>query len=209
VLLLCAAINFLVLTAIAMVAYADGYSFTNNFLSELGATHTWAGTPNHVAALLFALALGGLGCAFVAFAGAWRAFAFARGRARGAGIASQLFGTASGAAFVAVALTPVDLRLDLHNALVIAAFGLLFLYAAAMTFTWWRNGAAGAQLAASIAYLLFVGVYLGLAVYVAGDGHITERGRVMLVISQKIMAGASMVYIAYMTVVTRRAMLGA
>ncbi len=90
----------------------------------------------------------------------------------------------------------------------IAAFVLLFLYAAAMTFTWWRNGAAGAQLAASVAYLVLVGVYLGHAVYVAGDGHITEHGRVMLVISQKIMAGMSMLYIAYMTVVTRRAMIG-
>jgi hypothetical protein len=86
---------------------------------------------------------------------------------------------------------------------VIAAFGLLFLYAATMTFVWWRNGAAGAQLAASMAYLVLVGVYLGLAVYVAGDGHLTAHGRVMLVISQKIVVGASMLYIAYMTVVMR------
>jgi hypothetical protein len=192
-----------VLTAIAMVVYGDDYRFGYNFLSELGATHTWSGTPNHAAAVLFGIALASLGCAFVAFAGAWRTFAFARGRARAAGIASQLFGTTSGAAFVAVAVTPVNLALDLHNGLVIAAFGLLFLYAATMTFVWWRNGAAGAQLAASVAYLLLVGVYLGLAVYVAGDGHLTEHGRVMLVISQKIVAGASMLYIAYMTVVMR------
>ena len=50
---------------------------------------------------------------------------------------------------------------------------------------------------------VLVGVYLGLAVYIASDGHITEHGRGMLVISQKIMAGASMVYIAYITLVTR------
>ncbi len=107
--MLYAALQFVVLTAIAMVVYGDGYRFSHNFLSELGATTTWSGTPNHAAAVLFGIALAGLGSAFVAFAGAWRAFAFARGRARGAGIASQLFGTASGTAFVAVAVTPVNL----------------------------------------------------------------------------------------------------
>ena len=55
------------LTAIAMAVYGDDYRFGHNFLSELGATYTWAGTPNHPAAVLFAIALAGLGCAFVAF----------------------------------------------------------------------------------------------------------------------------------------------
>src|SRR5438045_2679159 len=116
--LLFAALQFVVLTTIAMAIYPGGYRFTENFLSELGATRTWTGEPNHAGTVLFGIALGTLGVAAIGFAGAWRDFAFARGRARAVGLAGQLFGTASGEAFLAVAVTPVNLALDLHNTLV-------------------------------------------------------------------------------------------
>src|SRR5439155_11545077 len=125
--------QFVVLTAIAMQLYPGGYRFFMNFLSELGATRTWEGEPNHGGAVLFAIALGTLGIAMVAFAGAWRDFAFAKGRARVFGIAGQLFGTLSGGAFLAVAATPVNLALDVHNGMVVAAFGLLLGYVACLT----------------------------------------------------------------------------
>ncbi|MBK9032473.1 MAG: hypothetical protein IPL61_14380 [Myxococcales bacterium] len=212
-LLLYAAIQFVVLTAIAMVAYAGGsfadpssrgYQFTRNFLSELGATRSWGGRPNHVSAGLFALALGGLGLAFAAFAGTWRAFAFGRGRARRAGVAAQACGTASGAAFLAVAVTPINVALTLHNAFVTAAFGLLFGYAASITVVSWRNGAPRARLAASLAYLLLVGAYFATVVVAVRTGVTTARGFQMMVISQKLVAGASMLFIGYVTLATRR-----
>ena len=63
-----AALQFVVLTAVAMHFYADGYHFTTNFFSELGMTTTWWGRPNHVSAALFSIALATLGIAFIAFA---------------------------------------------------------------------------------------------------------------------------------------------
>jgi len=201
--LLYAAIQFVALTTIAMRVRAGGYDFFANFLSELGATRTWTGQPNHPAAVLFGIALGTLGVAFVAFAGAWRAFAFARGRARVAGIVGQLFGTTSGIAFLAVAVTPVNLALDLHNAFVIAAFGLLLGYAVSMTIVWSRNGATVAQLASCAGYVLVVCTYVAAVVVAVREGVGTEHGLRILVVSQKLVAYASMLYIGYLTVTIR------
>jgi hypothetical membrane protein len=112
-----AALQFVVLTAIAMHVYADGYRFTNNFFSELGMTTTWWGRTNHVSAALFSIALATLGIAFIAFA--------TTDRGRG----TRAFGMLSGAAFAGVACVPVNLAFDLHNALVVSAFALLLGYA--------------------------------------------------------------------------------
>jgi hypothetical protein len=205
---LLAALNFVVLTTIAMYVYAEHYEFSFNFLSELGATRTWAGAPNHPSAVLFGLALGGVGTGFIGFAGAWRAFAFERKRARAAGIAAQLFGTASGAAFVAVAVTPVNVALELHNTFVLAAFGLLLCFAASMTILIARNGATLARMLASVWYLLVVAGYVAVVAYAVRVGVVTERGHRLLVVSQKIVAAASMLYIAYFTLDTRSRLQG-
>lgn len=202
-LLLCATIQFAVLVTLAMWWYAERYDFTGNFLSELGATRTWAGRPNHASAGLWMVALAGLGLALVAFAGAWRTFAFSRGRARAAGIAAQISGTASGAAFVAIAVAPVNRVLDLHNALVVIAFALLLAYAAAMTVLEWRN-AGGARKLASLAYLVVFLAYVFVAWLATRAGVTSPHGRALLVISQKAMVGASLAYIAYFTIAVRR-----
>ncbi|MGE5186148.1 MAG: DUF998 domain-containing protein [Acidobacteriota bacterium] len=203
-LLLYAAIQFIVLVAIAMVVFPGGYDLATNFLSELGGTRTWTGQANTTGAVLFSIALASLGVAFVAFAGAWRAFAFAHGRARPAGVAAQLFGTGSGAAFVAVAVTPVNLAVDLHNTFVVAAFGLLLGYAAAMTIVSWRNGIPRGQLVASAAYLAVVAAYFAVVAYGASADVATAHGRMILVVSQKVIVGTSMLFVAYLTTATRR-----
>jgi hypothetical protein len=202
--LLYAAVQFVALVAVAMLLYAEPYHFSQNFLSELGMTRTWSGTPNHVSSVLFGIALASVGAAFIAFAGAWRAIAFDHGRARAAGIAAQIFGTASGAAFVAVAVTPVNLAMDAHNTLVLCAFGLLFGFAASLTILVARNGATRTRLAATGSYLLAVAVYFASVMYAVRHG----MDREMLVLSQKAIAGASMLYIAYFTLETRRRLQG-
>lgn len=212
-LLLYAAIQFVVLVAIAMVVYAGGnhfdpyargYAFTTNFLSELGATRSWVGTPNTAAAILFSIALGGIGLAFVAFAGTWRVFAFERGRGRPLGLAAQGFGTLSGASFAAIACTPVNRALDLHNTFVLCAFGLLLGYAAAITVLQWQNGAPRRRLVASVAYLVLVVAYFAVVMVAVRTGVTTAWGYRVLVISQKIIVAASMAFIAYITIAVRR-----
>ncbi|HTR54822.1 MAG TPA: hypothetical protein VMJ10_29240 [Kofleriaceae bacterium] len=204
-----AAMQFVVLVAAAMVAYPGGtwwdrdatsYQLAHNFLSDLGATHAFSGRANHPAQILFAVALVTLGGALVPFAWGWRQFAFTLGRARFAGIASALAGTASGAAFAGVAVTPIDLVLRLHLDFVIAAFGLLLVYVACLTFVMWRNRSGNVALA--LAYLALVSAYF--AIVLIGPRLETERGFEMQVVAQKIVACGSMLYIAYITSAVRR-----
>ena len=202
--LLYAAIQFVVLTTIAMQVYADEHRFFHYFLSELGATRAWSGRPNHAAMVLFSTALAGLGFALVAFAGTWRAIAFHRERARGAGIAAQLFGTFSGAAFVAIACTPVDVALHVHNTLVVVAFGLLLGYTIALTILWAANDAPRMLLAVSALYVLLVLAYAVASGIAVQRGIATLRGRELLVVSQKVMVYASMLYVAFVTLTIRR-----
>jgi hypothetical protein len=199
-----AAILFVVLVAIAIALYADGYGLAEHYLSELGAITTWTGRPNHASAILFGLALAGLGGGLVAFAGTWRAFAFGRARARAAGIGAELFGTTSGVAFVAVAATPIDHALHAHNTLVVVAFVLLLGYAASLTIVAWQNGAARAYVAASVAYLVLVVGYFATVAVALDLGIGTRRGHAIMVISQKLFVALSILYVVFVTSSTRR-----
>jgi hypothetical protein len=210
------AIQFVVLTTLAMVLYAGGtwfdpgtahYHFTGNFLSDLGMTHAFSGRPNHASSVLFGIALASVGAALVVFVWAWRDFAFERGRALVAGYAAAVLGTLSGLAFIGVAVTPFDLALDAHNSFVIAAFGLLMLYVATITFVMWRNGVAGARLAVNVAYLACVAAYVVLVV--RGPRMSTPHGHVVQVLGQKLVAYVSMLHIVYLATTIRRSLHGA
>jgi hypothetical protein len=211
--LLYAAVQFVVLSVIAMRLYAGGtmldwhakgYTFFGNFLSDLGSTRAHSGAPNMPSAVVFAIALTTVGLAFIGFASTWHAFAFGKSRWRAIGIASQWFGTASGTAFIAVALTPVNKNLDAHNTFVIVAFGMLFLYTLSLAAVWVKNGGARSQLIGTIGYLLAAIAY-GVAVMMAVHAGVgTRRGIGMLVVSQKVFAYASMVYVVYVTLLVRR-----
>jgi hypothetical protein len=207
-----AAIQFVVLTALAMVLYAGGtwfdpttahYHFTGNFLSDLGMTRAFSGRANYASSALFCVALATVGGALVAFVWTWREFAFGRRRAIVVGYAAAVLGTLSGLAFVGVAFTPFDLALNAHNTLVIAAFGLLMLFVAAITFAMWRNGISGARIAANLAYLACVAGYVALVL--RGPRMSTPHGHTVQVIGQKLIAYASMLHIVYLATTIRRA----
>ena len=211
--LLYGAIQFIVLTACAMAVYAGGtaydpstssYQLAHNFLSDLGATHAFSGRSNYLSSALFLVALASLGAGLIGFSWTWRGFAFRLGRAAGAGRASRVLGTASGAAFIGIALTPWNLALDLHNALVVAAFSLLLGYVACLTILMWRNQVARARLAASLGYLVVILGYVALVVLGPRLG--TERGYMIQATAQKIVAYGSMLYIIHLATTTRHAL---
>lgn len=208
-----AAAQFVVLTGSAMVLYAGGtwfdptasrYRFTENFLSDLGMTRAFSGHGNYASSALFALALASLGVATIAFAWCWRGFAFAAERARGAGHVSAGVGTASGLAFIGVAVTPFDRALTAHNTLVVAAFGLLLVYVAALSFVMWRNDVRGARFIANLCYLALVAGYV--ATVVLGPRFDTERGHTVQVVAQKTIVYASMLHVFFLATATRRAL---
>lgn len=204
-----AAIQFVVLTGCAMVAYAGGtwfdpdasrYELSHNFLSDLGMIHTFSGRANYAASALFAMALASLGAALIAFAWTWRDLG---DRAPWAGRISALLGTASGLGFVGVALTPFDWSFALHNAFVIGGFGLLGCYVGAITLVMWKNGITDGRIAANLAYLALLA---GYGAHVAfGPRFTTLDGHAHQVIAQKIVAYGSMIHILYLATVTRRA----
>lgn len=200
--LLYAALQFAALTAIGMQLYPH-YRFDGHFFSDLGATRTWYGEANHTAAALFVLALVTLGAGMIGFAGAWRDYAFVRGRARGLGVASQICGTLSGLAFVGVACAPVNVALDAHNALVVAAFGLLLVFAACVTAVWWRNGAPRDVIAAGALYVALLGGFFATAAWVVTTD-LAAHVRV-LIVGQKIVVYGSIAYVVFLTLTIRRA----
>ncbi|HEX7704234.1 MAG TPA: hypothetical protein VF403_26005, partial [Kofleriaceae bacterium] len=157
----------------------------------------------YVSSALFFVALATNGAALVAFSWAWRGFAFEHRRARFAGYMSAVLGTASGLAFIGVAVTPWNPLLDVHNAFVVGAFGLLMLYVAAITLVMWRNGVGGVRLTANVAHLAVVVGYVALVLH--GPRFSTEHGHRVQVIGQKIVAYVSMLHIMFLTTTTRRA----
>lgn len=206
-----AAIQFVVLTALAMALYAGGtwfdpatahYHFTDNFLSDLGMTHAFSGRANYASAAVFGIALGSVGAALIAFVWTWKQFAFERRRAAVLGHTAAVLGTLSGLAFVGVAVTPFDVALRAHNTLVIAAFGLLMLFVAATTIVMWRNGISRALGAANLAYLACVAGYVALVL--RGPRMWTPHGHAVQVVGQKAIAYASMLHVIYLTTTIRR-----
>jgi hypothetical membrane protein len=209
--LLYAAAQFIVLSFVAMQLYAggtwfhpraSGYHFFHNFLSDLGTTRTFSGQSNWPSCLLFSFALVTIGIALILFAGAWRGFAYGREQARRAGIAAQSFGVMSGLAFAGVGLTPFDRYMWPHNTLVICAFAMLLGYVICLSLLliWNRTGAT--VIGANLAYLAVVVGYLVLIF--AGPRMNTPHGHQMQVTGQKIIVYASMVYVIYLTLATRR-----
>jgi hypothetical membrane protein len=130
-LVVAACLQFVVLTAVAMLFYAgsvqtapvaSGYSFFRNFFSDLGMTQTRAGQSNTVSAVLFLTALtlagGGLVLFFVAFT------QFFAGPLLGKVLSwlGSIFGIVAGLCFVGVAFTPVNLYGPAHARFVLWAF---------------------------------------------------------------------------------------
>ncbi len=132
-----ACLQFVVLTALAMLVYAGGtvadpsttrYQFFHNFFSDLGRTQTRLGAPNTLSAVLFfvALALAGLG--LVLFFAAVLRFFRRPAAARALALVGTVAGVVSGLSFAGIALTPANLLALAHGLFVQWAF-LAFLAA--------------------------------------------------------------------------------
>lgn len=126
-------LQFLVLTTVAMFFYkggtysdpgAHGYSFFENFFSDLGRTVSRLGEPNTVSAVLFFLALSLAGVGQILFFLIFPRF-FSRALwTRILSWTGSAVGVASGICFVGIACAPANLLADAHIMFVLAAFRL-------------------------------------------------------------------------------------
>jgi hypothetical protein len=195
---------FVVSTAVAMLIYpggtyrdpsSPGYSFSRNFLSDLGNTVAWGGGPNRWGASLFVGAEVLLAAALVScFAALVILFSSSPSRhwARAAG----LVGIAACAALVAAALLPADRFLALHVQAAkftfrgILATSLLFTIAAARDPRFPRR----ATIAWALLTLLFA-AYVALIEW--GPRLDTDPGLVVQATAQKMIVLAALSGFAY------------
>lgn len=210
-LLLYASVQFVVLTIAAMLLYpgsakytlqSDHYSFFDNFFSDLGATKTYAGYPNTSSQILFIIALGSQGLAFLSFSRVWRVVAARRSQARFLGYLSQSFAIFSGLCFIGIAATPWDLLLDAHNKFVKAAFTLLLGFILSLTCLQIRNSWQRWGIALNFLYLVILAIYVLILFF--GPDLTTQSGLKFQVAAQKIIVYVSVINLALQAVGIRQ-----
>jgi hypothetical membrane protein len=195
---------FVALTVTAMLFYpggsladptTNGYSFSQNFFSDLGRWTTRSGASNPVSAtlFLFALTLAGWGLAmfFIAFPQFFR-----KTRAQRILSASgSVLGVTSGLCFIGVAYFSVDKFLFLHGCFVNWAFRL---FAAAVLFysiAIFRHSTYPRQCGwALVGFLLLLISYI-LLLQFGPSPFRSYRGEVIQAVGQKIIVYASIIII--------------
>ena len=192
--LLYAAAQFFVLTMTAMALYPGGnaqdpaqrgYSFFENFFSDLGQTsvrYSAARPANTVSMVLFVIALVTVGVAVVV--AAWPiGVAVSAPRGRLGALVIGLAGSLAGAGFIGVAANPWNLRLGVHIiAVKVAFFGLLVLMVAVAVQAA-RNRWPRWFVALGWVYALALAAYFADLLW--GPGISTSQGALVQSVSQK------------------------
>ena len=214
-LLLYAAVQFLVLTTIAMFLYPGGYengdeivyhtthySFIHNFFSDLGATRTYTGKCNTASMVLFIIALVSVGIALIVFSFNYTALTYPRGRLITTGKVSVVIAFISGLSFIGIACMPWNLFLDGHMMAVRFAFGFLLVYIVRMLAMQVRNEWGGWPIGLNIVYLVLLVVYVGLFLLAPEFG--LPIGRTAEVIAQKVMVYSSIINLGLQAYLIKR-----
>jgi hypothetical membrane protein len=211
---LCSTSLFVVITVIAMYFYpggslADpntlGYSFSQNFFSDLGRWTTKSGASNQVSAtlFLFALALAGSGLAmfFLAFP---QFFRKTRSN-RILSLSGSVLGVSSGLCFMGVAFFSADKFLFIHGSFVNWAFRL---FAAAVLFysiAIFRHSNYPRRYGwALVGFLAFLIGYI-LLLQFGPSPFRSHRGEVIQAVGQKIIVYASIISVTFQAWGAKRA----
>jgi hypothetical protein len=193
---------FIALTLAAMVTYRGGsrfdvgarhYQFLGNFFSDLGDTVTYSGRTNMVPRALFAIALIAVGSAFAWSGPVWYAWV-GRTEARVAAILARVVVVPIGIAFAAIGVTPWNRDPGLHLALVRTSFALLLVFVASVLVLQVRNGALRPWLAANLAFVAVLAVYVALVT--VGPSVATVAGMRIQIVAQKLVVYGAVVNLA-------------
>jgi len=192
---------YVVLTFIAMLAYPGGtltdgttvgYSFFQNFFSDLGRVTAPNGQLNRVSMILFIVAESVVGIGMVFFFIAFRDFFKADRAGRLLSLLGTVAGIASGLCFVGVALAPADLYLDVHIQFVFWAFRTFLISVVTYAYVIFRqNNYPRSYGWIFVFFTVFLATYLGLLTY--GPGLTTSRGVVIQAVGQKIIVYVSVI----------------
>ena len=190
---------FVLLTGAAMLLYPGGshmnraqvgYSFTYNFLSDLGLRHTPNGQPNPVAGGLFFVALALAGLTLALFFIRFRRFYRRTLRQRVLSLIGTLLGVGAGISFIGVAFTPADIYREAHVQFVMWAFSLFPL--AVLCYTLVMAEGRALQRGYTCVFLAFFGLLAGYYLLITqGPEFGTANGYVIQTLGQKIIVYAS------------------
>lgn len=196
---LIACLAFVSLTWLAMLLYpggtfldplTDGYSFTNNFFSELGMTTANNCQGSLWSALFFLIALTLAGVGLVAYHLVMPAYFRHRKVVYWISVLGSVCGVIAGLCFIGVAFSPVNLANDLHTIFVMNAFRAYMLAAILYTIATFMTprypniyGWVGLLFAALMVTYVIILTY--------GPEIDTNQGYVMQVVSQKAIVYAS------------------
>jgi hypothetical protein len=194
---------FVILTLIAMLTYAGGtsgdhaargYSFTHNFLSNLGMLTAISGRPNWVSAILFFISLAMAGACLVIFFVLF-AYFFQHSRIQTSlSLTGSGFGILAGISFMGIAFAPADIARPAHIQFVMWAFRLFplaVLFYVPVMFIDKQYPRVYAWVFA-IFCLFLIGYYLLLT---NGPDINSAQGLVVQVVGQKVIAYASILSI--------------
>jgi hypothetical membrane protein len=197
-----------ILNVLAMVFYPGGtssdaektgYSFLENFFSDLGMVRTYTGQPNTLSSLLFATALVLVGLVLMLFFLLLSTYFPEPSLGKNLSRAGTLAGIVSGISCIGIALTPWDRFLEVHMffayCLSLSFLGVALLYSAAI----FRNPAYSNGYA-----IVFIGYFAVLLMFVVlmvlGLDLESAIGRRVLATGQKVCIYSGMVCIAVQVV---------
>jgi hypothetical membrane protein len=194
---------FILLTSIAMLTYtggsaedpsAKGYSFTQNFLSNLGMITAESGRPNWASAILFFIALGTAGAALVVFFIIFQRMFDSSRLQHSLSLIGSALGVLAGLSFMGIAFAPADIARPAHIQFVMWAFRLfplaILCYVPVLFMD--RHYPKAYAWVFAVFCLMLIGYYVLLT---QGPSFDTPEGLVIQVVGQKIIAYASIISI--------------
>ena len=197
----------LLLTGLAMLAYpggtlrnpsAHGYSFFQNFISDLGATVAWGGQPNRTAASLFLVAFGVLAVAIAGCVlGFVRVCSSSAGQRRLARAAAT-FAALSCVGLLSSAATPPDRFLSFHVWFAFSGFVAASVATTLFALATARDTRFGIGITAGWAVLTLVPLALVSSRW-WGPGVATDSGLTFHATAQKLAAVIYMLVCVYQT----------
>ncbi len=185
---------YIILTLIAMIFYAggtnvdsntEGYSFLNNFFSDLGRTEAYSEKPNTISWILFTLSIFIVGIALTLFYLAWVSLFKDDDSTHRLSQVGSIFGVFGALAFIGVGLTPADLLRSLHILSVRIGFISVFIASVVYSFALYRHNTYPRKYFYTI--LTFSGICLIYIILLFfGPSPETSEGLIIQVVGQKI-----------------------
>jgi hypothetical protein len=189
-----ALLQFLIFTALAMLLYpggtkydhdSSGYTFLNNFFSDLGRTLTFNGGEKKASMYLFMVSLVTAGLSTIVYSALFPAFFKAKELSGKFSYGVAVSGIISGLAYIGIALTPWDIFLPPHFFFVRLAFiSFMFITAFSIAAIYTDKSYPKIYGAVFIVFGIILTGYLYMLFF--GPNFSTPEGVRMQVISQKI-----------------------